>query len=105
MSGFGRPPATAGPPSGEWSSMEKVDTLIKARWVAPVAPAGGVLADHAVAIRQGRIVDLLPTADALERYDAAEIVERPGHLLIPASSTRTPTRRWRYCAGSPTTCR
>ncbi|MFU8822103.1 MAG: TRZ/ATZ family hydrolase [Gammaproteobacteria bacterium] len=63
--------------------MEKVDTLIKTRWVAPVAPASGVLADHAVAIRQGRIVDLLPSEDALERYDAAEIVDRPGHLLIP----------------------
>jgi 5-methylthioadenosine/S-adenosylhomocysteine deaminase len=63
--------------------MEKVDTLIKTRWVAPVAPASGVLADHAVAIRQGRIVDLLPSEDALERYDAAEVVDRPGHLLIP----------------------
>ena len=63
--------------------MEKVDTLIKTRWVAPVAPASGVLDDHAVAIRQGRIIDLLPSEDALERYDAAEIVDRPGHLLIP----------------------
>jgi len=63
--------------------MEKVDTLIKTRWVAPVAPASGVLDDHAVAIRQGRIIDLLPSEDALQRYDAAEIVDRPGHLLIP----------------------
>lgn len=63
--------------------MEKVDTLIKSRWVAPVAPAGGVLEHHAVAIRQGRIVDLLPTADALTRYEAPEIVDRPGHVLIP----------------------
>jgi 5-methylthioadenosine/S-adenosylhomocysteine deaminase len=63
--------------------MEKVDTLIKARWVAPVAPAGGVLTNHAVAIRQGRILDLLPIEDALERYEASEQVDRPGHLLIP----------------------
>lgn len=63
--------------------MEKVDTLIKARWVAPVAPGGGVHADYAVAIRQGRIVDLLPAAAALARYDAVEIVERCSHLLIP----------------------
>jgi 5-methylthioadenosine/S-adenosylhomocysteine deaminase len=63
--------------------MEKVDTLIKSRWVAPVAPAGGVLEHHAVAIRQGRIVDLLPAAEALARYEAPEIIERPGHLLIP----------------------
>jgi hypothetical protein len=82
MTGFGRPPARGAAPR-EWSSMEKVDTLIKTRWVAPVAPASGVLADHAVAIRQGRIVDLLPSEDALERYEAAEVVDRPGHLLIP----------------------
>jgi 5-methylthioadenosine/S-adenosylhomocysteine deaminase len=63
--------------------MEKVDTLIKTRWVAPVVPAGGALPHHAVAIRQGRIVDLLPSEDALERYEAAEIIDRPGHLLIP----------------------
>jgi 5-methylthioadenosine/S-adenosylhomocysteine deaminase len=82
MTGFGRPPAP-GAAAGESSSMEKIDTLIKARWIAPVAPAAGVLHDHAVAIRLGRIVDLLPGEAALERYDAAELVERPGHLLIP----------------------
>jgi 5-methylthioadenosine/S-adenosylhomocysteine deaminase len=63
--------------------MEKVDTLIKARWVAPVVPAGQVLEHHAVALRQGRIVDLLPLDEAVERYAAAETVERPAHLLIP----------------------
>ena len=82
MDGFGRPPVR-GAASLEWSSMEKVDTLIKARWVAPVVPAGELRVDHAVAIRQGRIVDVLPGEDALERYDPAETVERPGHLLIP----------------------
>ena len=63
--------------------MEKVDTLIKARWVAPVTPGGGALEHHAVAVRQGRIVDLLPTAEAAVRYAADELVERPAHLLIP----------------------
>jgi 5-methylthioadenosine/S-adenosylhomocysteine deaminase len=63
--------------------MEKVDTLIKARWVAPVAPAVGALEHHAVAISQGRIVALLPIEAALLRFDAAEVLERPDHLLIP----------------------
>jgi 5-methylthioadenosine/S-adenosylhomocysteine deaminase len=63
--------------------MEKIDTLIKARWVAPVLPDGGVLEHHAAAIRQGRIIDVLPSARAEERYDAAEVVERSRHLLIP----------------------
>lgn len=63
--------------------MEKVDTLIKARWVAPVVPAGGVREHHAVAISQGRIVAVLPTGEALARFEAAESVDRPTHLLIP----------------------
>ena len=63
--------------------MEKVDTLIKARWVAPVVPACGVLEHHAVAISQGRIVAVLPNDEAEARFAAAEVVERPGHLLIP----------------------
>jgi 5-methylthioadenosine/S-adenosylhomocysteine deaminase len=64
-------------------SMDKVDTLIKARWIAPLAPRDAVLEGHAVAIRRGRIVDLLPADDAIERYEADEFIERPGHLLIP----------------------
>lgn len=63
--------------------MEKVDTLIKARWIAPVVPAGPALEHHAVAIRQGRIVALLPADEALAHYEATEVIDRPGHLLIP----------------------
>jgi 5-methylthioadenosine/S-adenosylhomocysteine deaminase len=63
--------------------MEKVDTLIKARWVAPVVPEQGVLEHHAVAISQGRIVAVLPNDESEARFDAAEVVERPFHLLIP----------------------
>jgi 5-methylthioadenosine/S-adenosylhomocysteine deaminase len=36
-----------------------------------------------VAVRQGRIVDLLPGADAAARYSADQVIERPSHLLIP----------------------
>jgi 5-methylthioadenosine/S-adenosylhomocysteine deaminase len=62
--------------------MDKVDTLIKARWIAPVSQPG-VLEHHAVAIRQGRIVAVLPAGEAVGRFEAAEVVERPDHLLIP----------------------
>ena len=64
-------------------SMEKVDTLIKARWVAPVVPDGAPLEHHVVAVRQGRIVALLPAAEAASRYAADETLDRPTHLLIP----------------------
>lgn len=63
--------------------MESVDTLVTARWVVPVDPAGCVLDDHAVAIRGGRIVAVLPTAEARARFDATAILERRSHVLLP----------------------
>jgi 5-methylthioadenosine/S-adenosylhomocysteine deaminase len=63
--------------------MESVDTLVCARWVLPVEPDGPALTDHAVAIRSGRIVALLPIAQAKARYAAGETVERLHHVLMP----------------------
>ncbi len=63
--------------------MEPVDTLVTARWVVPIEPDGRVLEDHAVAIRGGRIVSVLPREQALARFEAGEIVERPTHVLLP----------------------
>ncbi len=63
--------------------MESVDTLVTARWVVPVEPDGRVLEDHAVAILGGRIVAVLPAAEARARYSARELVERPSHVLMP----------------------
>lgn len=63
--------------------MEAVDTLISARWVIPIEPAACVLERHAVAVRQGRIIAVLPKAEAEKRYSATEKVERPEHVLLP----------------------
>jgi 5-methylthioadenosine/S-adenosylhomocysteine deaminase len=63
--------------------MEPVDTLISARWVVPMEPDARVLAGHSVAVRNGRIVAVLPTAEALARYSAAEVLDRPDHVLLP----------------------
>ena len=57
--------------------------LIRARWVVPVEPAGAVLEDHAVAVRDGRIEATLPAADAAQRYPELGIVELGQHVLIP----------------------
>lgn len=62
--------------------MEPVDTLICAAHVVPVEPRA-VLDDHAVAISRGRIVAVLPTAQALARFDAREVVRLDRHALIP----------------------
>ena len=62
---------------------ETCDLMIEAGWVVPVEPHGVVLAGHAVVVSSGRIVDLLPIADARERYSAARTVSRPEAVLIP----------------------
>ena len=59
------------------------DTLINARWVITVEPQGIALEHHSVVVVAGRIVALLPTAQALAQYDAAESVDLPTHALIP----------------------
>jgi len=60
-----------------------IDTLIKARWIIPVEPHRRVLEGHALAIQAGRIVDILPAAQALEQFQPAEVVDLPSHALIP----------------------
>lgn len=59
------------------------DLLIEAGWVVPVEPHGAVLADHAVAVADGRILALLPAAEARVRFAARETVRRPDAVLIP----------------------
>src|SRR5688572_7014254 len=62
--------------------MQTVDTLVHAAHVIPVEPAG-ILADHAVAIAAGRIVAVLPSAQARTRFAARSTVELARHVLIP----------------------
>ena len=62
--------------------MQKVHTLINARWIIPVEPPG-YLEHHSLIIDHGAILDILPTAVALSRYQADETVDLPTHALIP----------------------
>lgn len=62
---------------------ESCDLLIEAGWVVPVEPHGVVLEDHAVAVRDGRIVAVLSRGEAGSRFAARETVSRPGSVLLP----------------------
>ncbi len=63
--------------------MERIDSLIHARWVLPIEPTGTVLDHHAVALRDGRIVAVLPSADADARFTAERTLRRDQHVLMP----------------------
>ncbi len=59
------------------------DTRIDAGWIIPVEPEGVKLEGHALLIRDGRILDILPVVEADRRYRAAEHLRLPGHALVP----------------------
>ena len=65
------------------ANVEAIDLLIDARWVVPVSPPGCVLEHHSVAVRDGRILAVLPTAQTHTAYVASERVCLPAHALIP----------------------
>ena len=60
-----------------------IDTLIHARWIIPVEPAGTVLEQHALAVNDGRIIDILDSTRADEHYSATSVVHLDGHALLP----------------------
>jgi 5-methylthioadenosine/S-adenosylhomocysteine deaminase len=65
------------------ATMKPCDSLIIAGWCIPVEPSGTVIANCAVAVADGRIVDVLPADEAEQKYQPGVTVRRPGHVLIP----------------------
>jgi 5-methylthioadenosine/S-adenosylhomocysteine deaminase len=59
------------------------DLSIDARWIVPMTARGRVLENHTLVVRDGRILDLLPSTDAAERYAPTVLIQRPAHLLMP----------------------
>ncbi len=62
---------------------EKIDTLIHARWLIPVQPRQTVLDHHSIAINKERIIAILPSTEARQRYQASEQQQLDQHVLIP----------------------
>lgn len=60
-----------------------IDQLIDARWIVPVEPVDTVLEHHSLAIHDGRILALLPTAKAHRRFAPQQRFVLDNHLLLP----------------------
>lgn len=56
---------------------------IDARWVVPVEPAGVVLEDYSVVVRDGKILALLPSSEAGNAFASREQITLERHVLIP----------------------
>ena len=59
-----------------------VDLRIDAQWIVPVEPAGA-LSGHALLVDGGKIVALLPAAEATRSDAPRERVDLPHHVLLP----------------------
>ena len=63
--------------------MQQIDTLIQARWIIPVIPEHEWYENYALAINDGRIIDLLPKDEATNKYQANTQLTLDQHALIP----------------------
>jgi 5-methylthioadenosine/S-adenosylhomocysteine deaminase len=63
--------------------MEKIDHLICAKWVITCEEENRVLEDHALALRDNKILDILPRLDAQQKYVANTIHDYDNHVVMP----------------------
>ncbi len=63
--------------------MEKIDTLIHARWLIPIAPENIVLENHSLAIHNHKILDIQPHNEAKKRWQANNELDLKDHAVLP----------------------
>ncbi len=64
-------------------SLKHIDTLLHARWVIPVDNKHRYLDHHAIAIHEDKIIDILPSEQANNKYSADANRRYEQHALIP----------------------
>jgi len=62
--------------------MQAIDLLVKAKWVITGEPNNQILENHAVAIKDGVILDILPIDVAVERYTATSVEHFSSHAVL-----------------------
>lgn len=60
-----------------------VDTLLHPRWIVPIEPHNTFLENHAIAIHAGKILDILPSDQAQQKYQSANTNHLPNHVVMP----------------------
>lgn len=63
--------------------MQKIDTLIHARWLIPIVPRNTIYDNYSIAVNAGKIIAILPSSDAKKRYLADNIHELYDHAVLP----------------------
>ena len=60
----------------------RVQTLLHAGWVMPMAPKGAVLAQHSGLIDEGKVVAVVPTAETAD-VEAQTVYNLPNQIVLP----------------------
>ena len=61
----------------------KVDLIIQARWIIPIVPDSVTHENHSLVIDDGKIIDLLPSSTAEQKYQPVTLEKLDKHALIP----------------------
>lgn len=63
--------------------MQTIDQLIHAKWLIPCDHQNSVLENHALAIQDGKILAILPSEQAKQKYTAKQAQEFTTHAIMP----------------------
>ena len=64
--------------------MNKISLLINAKYMYTLQGEGvGFLADHTIAIDNGKILEIAPTADIKEKYEAERVIDAGNKVVMP----------------------
>lgn len=63
--------------------MEKIDQLIHAKWIITCEDNNKILEDHALAIKGGKILSILPSKEADAKFQAGTTEKYTSHAVIP----------------------
>ena len=61
----------------------KVDLIIQARWIIPVEPESVTYENHALVVNDGKIIDLLPSSNVIQKYQATTLEKLDEHVVMP----------------------
>ncbi len=62
---------------------QQVDSIIHAGWIIPVEPDETIYENHSLVIKQGKILEILPTAKCSSKYESNTEHHLNTHALIP----------------------
>lgn len=60
-----------------------VDLIINCRWLIPIIPENQIMERQAIVIKAGRILEILPIADASDKYSASQTENLDHHAVMP----------------------